>query len=189
MKQRSTRANTSPASVSSSTMPRSTSKASRGSVQAVPPQCSNCGTTTTPVWRRGANKEKLCNACGQYYISFRYDKGKARRFIRTSFLFLGNNSSRNMALFVNIWTHHVFSFRQDFTLSRIGHREGQKSIVQGLPVDVSYSFTFTLFHGSSSDQIPIHFSPPVSPLNVSHVIDLSSLHPVTFTYDALAICL
>lgn len=28
------------------------------------PICSNCETTTTPLWRRSANDELLCNACG-----------------------------------------------------------------------------------------------------------------------------
>lgn len=33
----------------------------------VPPICAHCQSTKSPLWRRGANMEVLCNACGLYW--------------------------------------------------------------------------------------------------------------------------
>ncbi|KAF9108846.1 putative electron transfer flavoprotein subunit [Mortierella sp. AM989] len=40
--------------------------------------CANCGTTTTPLWRRASNGQTICNACGLYF--------KARNLTRPSWL-------------------------------------------------------------------------------------------------------
>lgn len=30
--------------------------------------CTNCGTVTTPQWRRGDDGKSICNACGEYHL-------------------------------------------------------------------------------------------------------------------------
>jgi hypothetical protein len=38
----------------------------------MPLSCANCGTTETPGWRQGENKEqRLCNACGLFWVKYK----------------------------------------------------------------------------------------------------------------------
>jgi hypothetical protein len=35
------------------------------------PPCGNCGVTESPLWRRDPDGNVVCNACGEFRVSFR----------------------------------------------------------------------------------------------------------------------
>ncbi|EAU87922.1 GATA-binding factor 6-B [Coprinopsis cinerea okayama7 len=55
---------------------RNTGNSAPGGVKA---ECSNCGATHTPLWRRGLNDELNCNACGLYCKLHKRPRPKSMR--------------------------------------------------------------------------------------------------------------
>ncbi|TFK18946.1 hypothetical protein FA15DRAFT_232742 [Coprinopsis marcescibilis] len=69
-----------PGATATTTVPtttlRSTGNSAPGGVKA---ECSNCGATHTPLWRRGLNDELNCNACGLYCKLHKRPRPKSMR--------------------------------------------------------------------------------------------------------------
>jgi len=59
--------------------PKSASIDSMTATQHVKPVCANCGVNHTPLWRRSANDEILCNACGLYQKLHKVPRPKSIR--------------------------------------------------------------------------------------------------------------
>lgn len=54
--------------------------------------CANCKGTTTTLWRRNANGEPVCNACGLYYKLHNVSRSLHFMFIQCDYIWLRQNS-------------------------------------------------------------------------------------------------
>ncbi|KAG6827220.1 hypothetical protein H0H92_012741 [Tricholoma furcatifolium] len=64
---------------STSSLRTTTSLANTGGPGGQKAECSNCGATHTPLWRRGLNDELNCNACGLYCKLHKRPRPKSMR--------------------------------------------------------------------------------------------------------------
>ncbi|CAK5276492.1 unnamed protein product [Mycena citricolor] len=69
---------------SSFALPSASGAGSGGALPGEKAECSNCGATRTPLWRRGLNDELNCNACGLYCKLHKRPRPKTMRSAGTS---------------------------------------------------------------------------------------------------------
>ncbi|KIL58289.1 hypothetical protein M378DRAFT_335299 [Amanita muscaria Koide BX008] len=79
VKTQSTARNSGLAATATNSTTRSTNTGNNTASGGVKAECSNCGATHTPLWRRGLNDELNCNACGLYCKLHKRPRPKSMR--------------------------------------------------------------------------------------------------------------
>lgn len=71
----------------------------------IPPVCAHCQSTKSPLWRRGANLEVLCNACGLYWKHHSAYRPLALKFAADRKVINNSSSILNSDFHTNINTN------------------------------------------------------------------------------------
>lgn len=71
----------------------------------IPPVCAHCQSTKSPLWRRGANLEVLCNACGLYWKHHNAYRPLALKFAADRKVINNSSSILNSDFHTNINTN------------------------------------------------------------------------------------
>ncbi|CEP13378.1 hypothetical protein [Parasitella parasitica] len=89
-------------------------------------QCTNCDTTTTPLWRRNPEGKPLCNACGLFLKLH----GVVRPLsLKTNVIKKRNRNSNNSSAASNVMTATSSSSSLDFKFNKNISNSGNNSVI------------------------------------------------------------